>query len=342
MPEKRDSGSIAALQEVVSSKQAESLLRLPNVEGFGIANKITDGEDTEELGLTVFVSQKLPKEILHKEDVIPASISNHVTDVIDTGGEIMALPELAARPPLVTRPELAPHPVLSERPEEVTTQLLRERVRPVEGGYSVGHYQITAGTYAIAVRDAQPFPGVPLRYYVLSNNHVLANSNNARIGDPILQPGPFDGGVVSRDTIARLSRWVTIQFAPGSINYVDAAVAEGEFHVLDREIYWIGYLRGAIAPAVGLLVQKTGRTTNHTTGRITAINATVNVNYGGGQVARFVNQIVTSNMSAGGDSGSLLLDLENRAVGLLFAGSSAVTIHNDIRYVQALLGIRIV
>ncbi|MGH9148010.1 MAG: serine protease, partial [Vicinamibacterales bacterium] len=77
-------------------------------------------------------------------------------------------------------------------------------------------------------------------------------------------------------------------------------------------------------------------------GRITAINATVNVNYGGGKVARFVNQIVTTNMSAGGDSGSLLLDLENRAVGLLFAGSSALTIHNDIRYVQALLGIRIV
>jgi hypothetical protein len=341
MPEKRDIGTVAALQEVISSKQAD-LLRLPNVVAVGIGNKITEGEDTEELGVTVFVSQKLPRELLHKEDVIPASIGTHVTDVIDTQGEIMALPELAARPPIVARPELATQPALSDRPEEVTIELLRERIRPVEGGYSVGHYQITAGTYATAVCDVQPFPGVPLRYYVLSNNHVLANSNNARIGDPILQPGPFDGGVVARDTIARLSRWVTIQFGPNTINYVDAAVAQGEFHVLDREIYWIGYVRGAIAPAVGMLVQKTGRTTNHTTGRITAINATVNVNYGGGQVARFVNQIVTSNMSAGGDSGSLLLDLENRAVGLLFAGSSAVTIHNDIRYVQALLGIRIV
>ena len=342
MPEKKDSGTIAALQEVVSGKQVDSLLKLRNVEGFGIANKITDGEDTEELGITVFVSQKLPKELLQKEEVVPASIGNHPTDVIDTQGEIMALPELAARPPALTRSELATQPSLIERTQDATIELLRERVRPVEGGYSVGHYQITAGTYATAVRDAQPFPGVPLRYYVLSNNHVLANSNNARIGDPILQPGPFDGGTLPQDTIARLSRWVTIQFGPTSTNYVDAAIAEGQFHVLDREIYWIGYVRGAIAPAVGLMVQKTGRTTNHTTGRITAINATVNVNYGGGQVARFVNQIVTTNMSAGGDSGSLLLDLENRAVGLLFAGSSAVTIHNDIRYVQALLGIRIV
>ena len=93
---------------------------------------------------------------------------------------------------------------------------------------------------------------------------------------------------------------------------------------------------------VGEILQKTGRTTNYTTGRVTAINATVNVNYGSARVARMVRQIVTTNMSAGGDSGSLLCDLNENAVGLLFAGSSRVTIHNDIRYVQNLLGIRVV
>jgi len=56
-----------------------------------------------------------------------------------------------------------------------------------------------------------------------------------------------------------------------------------------------------------MLVQKTARTTNYTTGRITAINATVHVGYGGGRVARFIDQIVTTNISAGGDSGSLVL-----------------------------------
>ena len=59
-------------------------------------------------------------------------------------------------------------------------------------------------------------------------------------------------------------------------------------------------------------------------------------------MGRMCRQIVTTNMSAGGDSGSLLCDMNERAVGLLFAGSSSVTIHNDIRYVQALLGIRVV
>jgi hypothetical protein len=53
-------------------------------------------------------------------------------------------------------------------------------------------------------------------------------------------------------------------------------------------------------------------------------------------------QIITTNMSAGGDSGSLLCDMNENAVGLLFAGSSSITIHNDIRYVQTLLGIRVV
>src|SRR5262249_46509042 len=196
-------------------------------------------------------------------------------------------------------------------------EVLTKRMRPVEGGYSVGHYLITAGTYSTAVYDATAFPGIPPRYYVLSNNHVLANSNAARIGDPILQPGPYDGGTVPADVIARLSRFVPINFAAGASNYVDCAIAEGNFDTLDREVYWIGYVRGSAAPTLKAIVQKTGRTTNWTSGVITAVNATVNVNYGGGRMARFVKQFLTTNMSAGGDLGSLVLDLENRAVGLL-------------------------
>ena len=86
---------------------------------------------------------------------------------------------------------------------------------------------------------------------------------------------------------------------------------------------------------------KTGRTTNFTTGEILALNATVDVNYGGGNIARFVNQIVTTCMSAPGDSGSLICDTKEGAVGLLFAGSSKITIANSILYVQKYLNIRI-
>ena len=92
---------------------------------------------------------------------------------------------------------------------------------------------------------------------------------------------------------------------------------------------------------VGTIVQKTGRTTNYTTGRITAINATIDVNYGGGRVARFKDQIVTTNMSAGGDSGSLVTTLDDVAVGLLFAGSPSAMIANQIENVRALLKVEV-
>jgi hypothetical protein len=77
---------------------------------------------------------------------------------------------------------------------------------------------------------------------------------------------------------------------------------------------------------VGTLVQKTGRTTGWTTGRLIAINATVDVNYGSGRVARFQEQLISTNMSAPGDSGSLLPTWDNVAVGLLFAAADTILI----------------
>src|SRR5262249_54281669 len=324
-------GTLAALQEV-HGKHQERVLGLQNVVGVGIGNKMKQGVDTGELALSVFVSQKLPGDLIRSADMVPGAIEGGKRDVVETG-------------PIFAGAGALGGPAVAEPQRDVTAEVLTQRVRPALGGFSVGHYQITAGTYATAGYDSTPFPGIRHRYYILSNNHVLANSNNAQLGDPILQPGPYDGGTVATDTIARLSRFVPIQFStPTStpLNFVDAALAQGNFEQVSREIYWIGYVRGAVAPAIGVTVQKTGRTTNYTTGRITTVNATVDVNYGGGKVARFVQQIVTTNMSAPGDSGSLILDLSGQAVGLLFAGSSTVTICNDIRYVQSMLGIRIV
>jgi S1-C subfamily serine protease len=245
--------------------------------------------------------------------------------------------------------------------ERIGIELLAKRIRPAKGGYSVGHFRITAGTIATCVYDILPGgstnppshgTGIPSRYYILSNNHVLANSNDASIGDPILQPGSFDGGTAPADIIARLNRFIPIDFEPPiprsqHRNLVDAAVAEGEFHDLNREIYWNGYVRGWRRKSdvrVGMPVYKTGRTTNFTSGRITAINATVDVGYGGGRVARFIDQIVTTNISAGGDSGSLVTTLVNNApvaVGLLFAGSSVATIVNQIENVRSLLRVEV-
>jgi hypothetical protein len=191
--------------------------------------------------------------------------------------------------------------------------------------------------------------GKPARTYILSNNHVLAAVNDGKTGDPILQPGPFDGGTMPADVIARLTRFVPIMLEPPMPralhrNLVDAAIAEGQFHDLDREIYWSGYVEGWRRKAkvtVGTIVQKTGRTTNFTTGRITAVNATVDVGYGGGRVGRFQDQIITTDMSAGGDSGSLVTTTDGVAVGLLFAGSAVATIANQIENVRSLLRVEV-
>lgn len=311
----------------IQEDEENKILAKENVVGVAVSHKIKNEQDTGDPCMAVFVEQKLDPALLGSDQAIPKTIKKYKTDVIETG-------------PIFAEPHDAEDLAEDEEPD-VGIQTLRGRIRPVEGGYSVGHYRITAGTMATAVYDRSPFPGIPRRYYMLSNNHVLANSNNARIGDPILQPGRYDGGTYPRDLVARLYRFVPIRF-DGRCNYVDAAIAVGEFHDLDREVYWIGYVKGVATVGVNANVQKTGRTTSYTTGRVSAINATVNVNYGSGRVGRMCRQIVTTNMSAGGDSGSLLCDMNERAVGLLFAGSSSVTIHNDIRYVQALLGIRVV
>lgn len=317
---------------VASEEHQDVLFAKQNVVGVGTGHKITDGVDTGEPCITVFVSQKLDKELLRDADLIDPEMKGYKTDIIETG-------EIFAGPAVPSADEEVP------LKEELEIEVLKQRVRPAMGGFSVGHYRITAGTIATCVYNLTPFPGIPKKFYILSNNHVLANSNHCRIGDPILQPGPYDGGTYPRDLIARLSRYVPIRFKTSSsipLNLVDAAVAEGEFHKLNREIYWIGYVKQVKSnPRVGDLVEKTGRTTNFSTGKIIGLNATVDVNYGGGNVARFVKQIITTRMSAPGDSGSLVCDIKEGAVGLLFAGSPSITVVNNILYVQRLLRIRL-
>jgi hypothetical protein len=310
--------------------------RRPHVVGVGVGVKWRDGTPTGEPAVLVLVTHKLVKDQLSEAEMVPPKMGGMQTDVLAVG-------ELFAA---------------GVAPLEAGTQTLAQRIRPARGGYSVGHFKITAGTIATCVYDILPGGtvsppshgiGIPPKYYILSNNHVLANVNAGSPGDPILQPGPYDGGTDPADRIATLSLFIPIALWPPipvalHNNLVDCAIAEGQFHDLDREIYWIGHVRGWRQKknvTVGTLVKKTGRTTNFTIGRITAVNATVDVNYGGGRVGRLKDQIVTTNMSAPGDSGSLVLTLDNVAVGLLFAGSSLAMIANQIENVRALLRVEV-
>lgn len=118
-------------------------------------------------------------------------------------------------------------------------------------------------------------------------------------------------------------------------NLLDAALARPtDPNMFSDEIRDIGRIRGTKAAELGLNVAKSGRTTGYTQGRVTLLNATVNVQYetvNGTRTARFVNQVITTGMSKSGDSGSLIVDpADNHAVGLLFAGSEFATIFTPI------------
>jgi hypothetical protein len=353
----------------VQAQYEEELLSKQNVVGVALGNKLTEKKgDTGESAITVLVESKLHEDLLRDEDIVPGTIGGVKTDVqevgvIQAGGPAAtAYPDVAlgeldvdiapnGRGTAVAAPPVTREPIGARLEEDLRTLALTLRARPAMGGYSVGHFRITAGTIATGCYDWAPFPDVPTRYYLLSNNHVLANSNVASIGDPILQPGPFDGGTIPADVIGRLARFVPIRFIPTvppiPLNFVDAAIAEVQFHDLNREVYWIGHVKTLyLQPKVGDVVQKTGRTTSFTTGRVTNINATVDVNYGAGRVARFARQILAQTatgraMGAGGDSGSLVTSLDEEGVGLLFAGSATITVINHLHFVQNLLKVRI-
>jgi hypothetical protein len=197
------------------------------------------------------------------------------------------------------------------------------RKRPLRIGLSVGHYKITAGTLGAFVRLKK---GGALR--VLSNNHVLADEDRGKKGDAILQPGAYDGGKNPGDRIGTLDTAVKLK-KTGS-NFVDCALA-----ALDPKIKFdaatltgVGTLSAAAAPPAEEidLVEKIGRTTLHTRGRVTAFELdNLVVGYDQGNL-RFDGQLEiegasTEPFSQGGDSGSLIFtSLGREAAGLLFAG----------------------
>lgn len=219
--------------------------------------------------------------------------------------------------------------------------------RPVPIGVSTGHPDVTAGTIGCRVIDSSG------NVYALSNNHVYANQNNAGIGDWVIQPGTIDGGSIFTDFLGTLSDYEPIKF-DGSGNTIDAAIALCSLGTLGNATPSNGYgtpLSTTVEAKINMPVKKYGRTTGQTKGKVFALNATVDVGYSAGNVARFVGQIVITpgGFSAGGDSGSLIVgdsqkrDATNdrKPVGLLFAGGSGVTIANPIGPVLSRFGVSV-
>ncbi|HSD85141.1 MAG TPA: hypothetical protein VLG46_14835 [Anaerolineae bacterium] len=307
-----------------------------NVVATGIGYKIAGDTPTNEVAIVVSVTEKLPRAQLTEAALVPKTVNGINTDVIETG------PIVAFQDP-------------------------KQRLRPARPGCSIGHQLITAGTLGCLVKRGD-------QVYILSNNHVLANSNVAQVGDPIWQPGKYDGGT-SADQIATLESFIPLGF-PGTVspttppsgcsplaaimkyfqsqptpkiqinepgnNTVDCALAKPlSPDLVTPDILNIGVPIGVGTVTLGTALQKMGRTTGYTTGQITQLDVTVSVDYGG-QIATFRNQLMAGAMSQGGDSGSAVLDMNKRVVGLLFAGSDTTTIMNPIQHVLDALQVQLV
>lgn len=329
--------AIQCAREVLAGARAQ-LQERAHVVATGVGLKQAAGQATATPCIVCSVAKKLTRSHLGSRDCVPETLDGVPVDVVETG----PIRALAAR---------------------------TDRQRPAPGGVSIGHRDITAGTLGCLVRKDG-------RLFILSNNHVLANSNAAELGDPILQPGPLDGGGFPDDWIANLEDFVPIAFlgAPAGCslarrgtqllnsflgrmgsdlrlrmvresaitNLVDAAIARPRRDdEVSEDILEIGALIDIASAELGMEILKSGRTTELTRGRIEQVDVTVDVQYDAGRMARFTDQLMAGRMSQGGDSGSGVLDAHARLVGLLFAGSENTTVINRVEHVFSGLGLEI-
>jgi hypothetical protein len=275
----------------------------------GIGDKLTEGEPAGELALRVYVERKRPKAKLTNpvpKTVAVPGVGELTTDVIEIG--------------------------------KIVPEMFTQRVRPAMPGCGVGHRDVKVGTFGCLVRRN----GDSRTLYILSNAHVLANGALGQSGDVVLQPGRHDGGSLADDSIAVLSDFVPFSFTEtGFPNLVDAAIAKVKrrssvspgLRVLNLTPVGVGRTLRR-----GMHVKKVGRTTDYTTGVIQDIHFRLSLQYqrptgaSKGRVG-FRDQVLCTRYSAGGDSGSIILNSSNRVIGLHFAGSPSGSVFNRISHV---------
>lgn len=294
--------------------------------------KIVGGVDTGRDAMVVYVTKKVLLRDLSKEDIVPRIIEGLESDVQETK-KIDALSRL-------------------------------EKYRPMPGGVSVSHPNVTSGT------------GSPLkikqRLYIFSNAHVTGDCNDGQIGDQTWQPGRAYGGSPA-DTVGHLFIRPLIHFEgdgsicpvaniyiklgnffawllrsqsrippaiSNAINKADCAVSlpVDETDLLE-EILGIGKPAGFAEAYIADAIKKSGATSELNHGTVLDTEGASRVSYGGRGTALYDDQIVTTAIASPGDSGSLVFNEKNEIVGALFAGNDSFTIVNKISNVLEALGL---
>jgi hypothetical protein len=193
--------------------------------------------------------------------------------------------------------------------------------------------------------------------YILSNNHVLAESDQGKIGDTIDEPGLIDNGCVPLShagstlrPVGTLSYFVPLASRQSNVDAALAAVSPGAVDPTDSILQLDGAATGSndslgsAPPMAGtgealnasnlgsVQLVKSGRTTGLTCSTVESVDLSVKINYFKDcaetqpyYTKMFSNQIgiAGEKFSDSGDSGALVVDSSNaEPVGLLFSGGT--------------------
>lgn len=291
-----------------------------NVHAVGLGPKIVNGLPTEDMCVRLYVIQKIAPSLLPPRDRLPETIDGIPTDVIES-------------PPAFISARGRRRAGANERGRAAEaascTNSRKMKQRPLIGGISSAHFDVTAGTIGYFCRSVLHGDN-PSKVYVLSNNHILADLNQAEEGDDLYQPGTADGGTFN-ERVARLHRFVPLILGGIIPNRVDAAIGELLSGIQHRpEVCGIGSITGTTRATLDMKVTKHGRTTGLTEGMVFDISydSLIEMDRNTGVAALFQDQIRVqrtppfSEFALEGDSGSLVINKSTlEAVGLLFAYS---------------------
>lgn len=197
----------------------------------------------------------------------------------------------------------------------------------IKAGGSIGHYKITAGTLGGFVEDDK-------KYYMMSNNHVFANSNQCFGGDPIVQPGAADASSSNPTIIGHLDKWFPLsKVARDGVDVALATFSDNVDFFNPWDYAGIGRIKKThVTNHMSVTrVIKRGRTTGVRRGTVSAFELDgVQIDYGTPSdpaVVTYDDQIEvigsppSRDFSAGGDSGSFIIDRDTMQVyALLYGG----------------------
>ncbi|KGM96284.1 hypothetical protein IRP63_05185 [Clostridium botulinum] len=299
--------SIDQIISYICENEYQYFFQKKNVVGVGVGYKVKGGFCTNKKSLIVFVSNKISSNELSCNDLIPPLYRGIITDVMESG--------------------------------TIQFQKLTQKSRPVEGGFAIGvEGTMESTTMGCLVTDGK-------YKYVLTTNHGIVKDQFA-IGRNILQPSPQNGGKVPEDIIGTISKFIPLKYKgtfTEPTNLVDCCmIIVLQESLVSPKIHFLNTPPLGVAnPELNIDVQKIGSATEKTIGKILSVSATMKLEFNKKDYI-FKKQIVTTKMTGDGDSGAIVLNMRNFAVGMAIGGSQSITVVNNMANVLKSLNVNIV